>query len=718
MVNTYRIFLWVLMVGLFIQPSQASDIIVNSTQTLGAFADDGQCTLPEAIEASNTNTASGTLSGECMAGEPHPTIDNIIFSIEILPAIFAVESALQVNESVHISGPHKDLVTISGIGMDRVMEITGSLGEQFILSDLTITGGYAPAGAPPVSVGGGIMISLSQASVHIERLRFEYNNAEYAGGALAIGYGGSQNNETTIIQTEFFNNSSIGSATQVNGNHGGGGAVYISGYQTVNIKQSTFADNNALSSAAPLPTGDGMGGAIWMLSSTSLATSSLEIDSSTFDGNSANGVGGAISIGGPGFPADYSLVNIKHTTITTNTADANQSDTGDAGGGIFCSASAAINIFNNVIAKNNDLSTSKRNNLSGYFNTYGHNFINGNQGISATFPIGIPNVNNDFVTPAAGAPDLAPLADNGGPTLTRAIDTGSPLIDQGKCGNATFDQRGHKNELDASRIYDDKSVIDFVDGCDIGAFEKGTISQNPVPVTQSNLYTILEDQSLVAFDVDGNQTPADTNDNGLLWNDSDDDVLWVTNAGALNLSSLDMNDPGALELLADGTFTYAPPNDEFGEASGSYLVSDRINSVEVSLGIEVIPVNDAPEFTVEGLQVFNFGTIIQSISDENWAINISPGADNEADQVLTFELIYLQGNDSFFEVPPSIDSTGALTFEVDQAAEGTVELMVYLTDDGGTEQGGSDTSTGETITINRTISDVIFKNSFESPGTF
>jgi len=179
MIRKYQILLWLLMTTFNFQNSHASNITINSIQTVNPFADDGFCTLPEAIQASNTNTASGNLPGECVAGETHPEMDNIYFAVDILPAIFAVETALQVTESVHIAGPHKELVTISGIGLDRVMEINGSLGRQFILSDLTIAGGYAPAGTPPVSVGGGMMISLYESSVHMERLRFENNNATW-----------------------------------------------------------------------------------------------------------------------------------------------------------------------------------------------------------------------------------------------------------------------------------------------------------------------------------------------------------------------------------------------------------------------------------------------------------------------------------------------------------------------------------------------------------
>src|SRR2546422_10187676 len=47
-------------------------ITVNSTSPV--IANDGFCTLPEAIISANTNTASGTMAGECPAGTGTATI--------------------------------------------------------------------------------------------------------------------------------------------------------------------------------------------------------------------------------------------------------------------------------------------------------------------------------------------------------------------------------------------------------------------------------------------------------------------------------------------------------------------------------------------------------------------------------------------------------------------------------------------------------------------
>ena len=57
----------------------AATITVNSTADV--IANDGECTLREAILAANTNTTSGAMPGECAAGQALPTVDAIVFNI-------------------------------------------------------------------------------------------------------------------------------------------------------------------------------------------------------------------------------------------------------------------------------------------------------------------------------------------------------------------------------------------------------------------------------------------------------------------------------------------------------------------------------------------------------------------------------------------------------------------------------------------------------------
>ena len=60
-------------------PASAATITVSSTGD--AAANDGACTLREAITAANGNAASGAMAGECAAGSAEPAQDQVRFSI-------------------------------------------------------------------------------------------------------------------------------------------------------------------------------------------------------------------------------------------------------------------------------------------------------------------------------------------------------------------------------------------------------------------------------------------------------------------------------------------------------------------------------------------------------------------------------------------------------------------------------------------------------------
>jgi parallel beta-helix repeat protein len=68
-----------LLAGVLVRSAVASTITVNADTDI--VADDGFCTLREAIISANTNTASGLTGGECAAGQAAPTVDLITFNI-------------------------------------------------------------------------------------------------------------------------------------------------------------------------------------------------------------------------------------------------------------------------------------------------------------------------------------------------------------------------------------------------------------------------------------------------------------------------------------------------------------------------------------------------------------------------------------------------------------------------------------------------------------
>ena len=112
-------FIAILMIQLVLaQGSYAATIVVN-TADLTVIANDGLCTLSEAVDAANMNTATGTTPGECIAGEAHPIVDVIQFDPDILPANFFPFTPFVVTESVDIQGPGVDLMSVSSININR-----------------------------------------------------------------------------------------------------------------------------------------------------------------------------------------------------------------------------------------------------------------------------------------------------------------------------------------------------------------------------------------------------------------------------------------------------------------------------------------------------------------------------------------------------------------------------------------------------------------------
>src|SRR5262245_41675183 len=61
------------------QAASAATITVNSAGDTAA--NDGACTLREAIDAANNDVAPGGMAGECAAGQDTPTVDTIAFNI-------------------------------------------------------------------------------------------------------------------------------------------------------------------------------------------------------------------------------------------------------------------------------------------------------------------------------------------------------------------------------------------------------------------------------------------------------------------------------------------------------------------------------------------------------------------------------------------------------------------------------------------------------------
>ena len=190
----------------------------------------------------------------------------------------------------------------------------------------------------------------------------------------------------------------------------------------VTIKNSTFDGNNATF----------FGGAVFNNSSA------VSMFNSTTTGNSAQEGGGIDNYGG------MTLINC---TVAENSSQ------GD-GGGINNDVSGTMTIANTIIADNS--ATVVGPDYNGTVTSDAGNNLIGDDSGSAGFtePSDLLDAN----------PELAPLDDNGGPTPTMGLMSGSPAIDAGNNalvpGGIETDQRG---------------FFRFVNGTtDIGAFEVQT----------------------------------------------------------------------------------------------------------------------------------------------------------------------------------------------------------------------------------------------------
>jgi hypothetical protein len=147
-----------------------------------------------------------------------------------------------------------------------------------------------------------------------------------------------------------------------------------------------------------------------------------------------------------------------------------------------------------------------------------------------------------------------------------------------------------------------------------------------------------------------------------------------------------------------GSLGFAPVANANGTATITVTVNDggSVNpSVSQAFAVTVNPVNDAPSFTKGADQMVKNDSGPNSIP--NWATGISAGPADESGQTLSFELT--PSNSAIFLVPPAISPAGTLTFTPKANAVGISTVAVQLHDNGGTADGGVDTSAPQSFSI-------------------
>ena len=155
------------------------------------------------------------------------------------------------------------------------------------------------------------------------------------------------------------------------------------------------------------------------------------------------------------------------------------------------------------------------------------------------------------------------------------------------------------------------------------------------------------------------------------------------------------------EISPNGLLSFTPAVNDFGRARVDIVLhADLENGTSFisnpqSFTITILPVNDPPSF-VPGINC-----LIKEDAGKHssgWASQIKAGPLNESDQELEFIIQNIDRLD-LFDIPPSISSTGVLTYQTASNVHGAANVTVYLKDNGETPNNGLDISDSQVFTI-------------------
>jgi len=316
------------------------------------------------------------------------------------------------------------------------------------LTNSTVSNNQTGSGDPNGGSGGGIFFQSGTATLTNSII----NGNRTGDGSSTSSHGGDGGGISTT-GTMSLTNSTVSGNTTGNGGAGApggyGGGIY--GIATLTLNNSTVSGNQTGGGMAT-----GAGGGIMNGGSAALTNSTV----------SGNQIGAANQGGG--------IFNYGSLTLTNGTVSNNSSGNSSSGSGIFNSGST--NLKDTIVA--NNTANGVGNDLSGTFNSQDYNLIETPAGatISGTTTHNI--IGQD--------PNLGPLANNGGLTLTHALLVGSPAIDAGN-SSQTIDQRGQPRPID------DPNVANAAGGnaTDIGAYESHNYQVNSIADLNDGACTTL-----------------------------------------------------------------------------------------------------------------------------------------------------------------------------------------------------------------------------------
>ena len=394
-------------------PAWASTITVNSLAD-DADGTDGECTLREAITSANSDTTSGTATGECAAGSGDDVID-----IGVTGTVNLTGALPPLSSNIEIEGPGVDQFTVRrNTGGNYVIFRVGS-GADVSLSGMTITNGNTEV----TDIGGGIY--NDQGTLTVTDSTVSDNAADVVGGILSFG------GTLTVTDSTVSDNSALS----------GGGIYNQGGAIRATITRSTISGNSA-----------DLGGGVYTNTDNLQDRKALTITNSTISGNTATTVGAGVY-------NSFGLTVIEFSTITNNTAPSGKGSGVSSQG----SDSARTNVLSSIISASTNTDVDFFNAPTNTFASRGYNLIGDGNATGAFNKTGDRTKVSD--------PKLDPLGSYGGPTQTHRLQSDSPAEDAGPptdgdpiaCPPPATDQRGVSRPQDGD--------ADSTPACDIGSFE-------------------------------------------------------------------------------------------------------------------------------------------------------------------------------------------------------------------------------------------------------
>lgn len=366
-------------------PALAMNITV--TTTADVIANDGRCSLAEAVIAAENDAPSGTASGECPAGSGADVITIPAGTYTRGPGF---GTWMNLTTDVTFNGAGADDTTLDANFIGRHLLANGG---AITMRGLTLVNGS--------TTGNGGSLLVLNAPLTILDSVLSNNRAGFGGGAITHG---GLNLPLALNRTTVSDNFAVGNA-----NINSGGGIEMSYGSILN---STISGNRT----------DGDGGGAH-------TTGEVLFSNVTISDNQAGGDGGGIH-------RSIRPIDISFSTITNNRITGGGAGSGvnaGSGSGVRVTLSASI-VVNNT-GGSDVASASSDGFASGDFNVVGFR-----DALSFGSPLG-----NDLVDQAGAS--LGPLANNGGPTRTHALQNGSTAINRvtGAVGSGIdepADQRG------------------------------------------------------------------------------------------------------------------------------------------------------------------------------------------------------------------------------------------------------------------------------------